>query len=244
MPTVLDACGVDPPASVKLDGRSILPLLRGERVVWPDRMIYIQSHRGNTPVLYNHFCAVGQRWKLLNASGFGRETLPGPPKYELYDLVDDPGEKNNLAQKRPEIVAALRRGYESWFADVSSTRPDNYAPPRIYVGTPHENPTVLTRQDWRHTQGAPWAPDSNGQWLLHVATKGTYDVRLRFDAGDGAGTATLIIGNTEHDQPLAPGAVECMFKDIQLKAGDTVLETRLTFNGKTKGTWQADVIKR
>ena len=39
--------------------------------------------------------------------------------------------------------------HDSWFDSVSSSRPDNYAPPRIHIGTPDENPTVLTRQDWR-----------------------------------------------------------------------------------------------
>ncbi len=244
MPTVLDVCGVATPSKVKLDGRSILPLLKGQRVCWPDRTIFIQAHRGNKPVLYHHFCAVGQRWKLVNASGFGRQQLPGPPEFKLYDLCADPGERNNLAKQHRDIAERLKRQYELWFEDVSSTRPDNYAPPRIHVGTPHENPTVLTRQDWRHTDGRPWAPDSNGRWLLHVAAAGTYDVRLRFDAEHGTGSAMLMIGAQKHVLPLDASAAECLFEHVQLQAGDTVLRTQLTYDDKAKGTWQAEVIKR
>ncbi|UCE48039.1 MAG: arylsulfatase, partial [Phycisphaerales bacterium] len=86
LPTILDACGVQKPAGLELDGRSLLPLLKGQQVNWPDRTIVIQSHRGDKPVLYHHFAARTQRWKLLNASGFGNETLKDGPKFELYDM--------------------------------------------------------------------------------------------------------------------------------------------------------------
>ena len=69
-------------------------------------------------------------------------------------MLEDPYALTDLAAERADVVGDLMIRYNAWFDDVSSTRPDNYAPPRIHVGTPHENPTVLTRQDWRfHTGG-------------------------------------------------------------------------------------------
>ena len=75
LPTILDACGVKKPDSLKLDGRSFLPLLKGAKIKSDDRTIVIQSHRGDKPVLYHNFAARSQKWKLLHASGFGKEKL-------------------------------------------------------------------------------------------------------------------------------------------------------------------------
>jgi len=240
MPTILDACDVHPPAEVRLDGRSLLPLLQNEPVDWPHRHIVIQSHRGDQPVLYHHFMIRDERWKLLHASGFGREGFQGPPKFELYDIRTDPGESNNLTDERPEVLASLKIAYEDWFEEVSSTRPDNYAPPRIQVGTAHENPTVLTRQDWR---GGTWAPNAIGFWELHVASAGRYDVRLEFDAKATAGSAEVSIGGVVQRASLAFGATVCEFTGLDLTPGDTQLRAALIHGDQQRGVYQVVVRK-
>ena len=161
-------------------GGVCFPCLKGNVIRRSDRTIVIQSHRGDKPVLYHNFAARSQRWKLLHASGFGKESFEGEPKFELYDMENDPLETRDVSKEHPEIVERMRKAYEEWFNDVSGTRPDNYAPPRIYIGTPYENPVVLTRQNWRHVKGRPWAKDSNGYWELYSAESGAYDIRLRF----------------------------------------------------------------
>ena len=241
MPTVLDACGVAVPAGLRLDGRSLLPLLCGEKAEWPDRSIVIQSHRGDAPVLYNHFMIRGPRYKLLNASGFGREQLPNPPRFELYDIRNDPGETNNLVDQEPDVFARLKKAYEGWFQDVSSTRPDNYAAPRIHIGTPHENPTVLTRQDWRHTAGRPWGKTSIGHWELLVASPGPYDVCLRFDPESAPGSVELKITGVTKKAQLPADATEHTFRALTLPKGPAWLEAVLTHGGKPRGVYQVDV---
>jgi arylsulfatase/arylsulfatase A len=241
LPTILDACGVQKPAGLRLDGRSLLPLLKGQKVNWPDRMIIIQSHRGDKPVLYHHFAARTQRWKLLNASGFGNETFEGEPKFELYDMSADPLEQHNLAQERPDVVEIMRKKYEKWFNDVGSTRPDNYAPPRIHIGTNHENPVVLTRQDWRHIKGRTWAPDSNGYWELFAATSGTYDIRLRFPALSTDAKATLEIAGSKLTADVDKDTAECTFEAVSIRKGKARLLAILAEERGTKGPWQVDV---
>jgi len=241
LPTILDACGVKKPAVLKLDGRSLLPLLKGKNVNWPDRMIVIQSHRGDEPLLYHNFSARTQRWKLLNASGFGNETFAGEPKFELYDMEADPLEQHDLAQARPDIVEQMRKRYEQWFHDVGSTRPDNYAPPRIYIGTSHENPVVLTRQDWRHFKGQTWAKDSNGYWELFAATSARYDIRLRFPALEATAGASLEISGNTLTADVDKGATEHTFKSVPVGKGETRLLATLAVNNRTSGPWQVDV---
>jgi len=244
LPTILDACGVEKPAGLRLDGRSLLPLWKGRQVDWPDRMIVIQSHRGDKPVLYHNFAARTQKWKLLNASGFGNETLKGEPKFELYDMASDPLEEHNLAQKRPDMVEKMRKRYELWFRDVGSTRPDNYAPPRIHVGTEHENPVVLTRQDWRHIKDKPWDPKSNGYWELYAAASGKYDVKLRFPELKADARATLDVAGKRLNAQIQKGAAEYIFEAVSISRGDIRLLAAITTGQETRGPWKVDVLRR
>ena len=194
-PTVLEACGVAPPGGVKIDGRSLLPLLEGREVEWPERGLVLQAHRGNEPEAEHQFALVQQRWKLLRASGFGRESIPegyplestaperplGRP-LELYDLQVDPGETNDLADEHPDVVEEMRGRYAAWFKGVSGTREDNYAPPAIRPGTDHEPVTWLTRQDWRlaysSQQTRGWG--TKGHWVLEFDAATELEVTLRF----------------------------------------------------------------
>lgn len=241
MPTLLDVCGVASPREVRFDGRSIRSLLTGAAPDLPERAIFVQSHRGDEPILYHHFAVITGRWKLLNASGFGREELPGEPKYELYDIQADPGERKNLASEHPEIVDRLRQRYEEWFKDVGSTRPDNYAPPRIVIGTRHENPVLLTRQNWRRAPGEQQGWGVDGVWLLHVATSGTYEVCLRFPTAEADGEATLMMGGKTRTLPFKAGDKECTFSNVGLQPGDADLRATIATGGKTQGPWHVDI---
>jgi len=241
LPTLLEACRVRKPSDLKLDGRSLLPLLKGEKTHWPDRTLFIQSHRGDVPVRYHNFAARSQRWKLLHASGFGKESFTGFADFELYDMENDPLEEHNLAQQEPGILANMLQQYEQWFDDVGDTRPDNYAPPRIHIGTSHENPVVLTRQDWRHVKDRPWAPASNGYWELYAAQAGPYDVHLRFPETEESGRVTLEMGVKSITKDIPTGATECAFPSVPVAKGNLRLQATLTFGEHTKGPWQADV---
>jgi arylsulfatase A-like enzyme len=243
-PTILDACGVKKPDDLKLDGRNILPLLKGEKLHWEDRTIFIQAHRGDRPVKYHNFAARSQKWKLLHASGFGKEMFTGEPKFELYNVQFDPLELHDLSTERPEILRQMRREYEVWFDDVSSTRTDNYAPPRIHIGTREENPVVLTRQDWRHIKGRPWGGDSNGYWELFAARAGKYDVRLRFRAVKSKTEATLEFGGRKLVRSVKPNATECMFAGIKIDQGELRLLATLSAGNTSKGPWQVDVMSK
>jgi arylsulfatase/arylsulfatase A len=246
-PTIWEACGVTPPAGLSLDGRSLLPLALGSvDVTWPERTIALQAHRGDQPCRYHQFAIRDNRWKLLHASGFSRESFGGPPQFELYDLLRDPAESRNLIAAEPEIANRLRQAYDHWFDDVSATRPDNYAPPRIQVGTVHENPTCLTRQDWR---SGSWAAASVGKWLLHITAPATFDVTVVFDAKDYDEQLELLLGPTreraESQQTMVKaGATEAVFSGWQLPAGDVELQAALTHATEVRGAYQVELLRK
>jgi arylsulfatase A-like enzyme len=232
-PTFLEICGVKPPADVKLDGKSIWPLLKGQKIAWPERTLFAQGHRGDEPVLYHNFAARNQKWKLVSGTGFNLEQLPtGGPKFELFDMESDPYEMKNAAAEHPDVVAKLKGEYEAWFKDVGSTRPDNYAPPRIIVGSPQERTTVLTRQDWR---GAAWGPNDEGHWLLDIATPAAYDVKLIVASAAAERTLHLEVGGLSATAKLAANATEHTFTMQRLPTGPQKLEAWLENGGKRTG---------
>lgn len=243
MPTLLDACDVDVPSDLKIDGRSFLPVLENENADWPTRQVVLQTHRGDVPQMFHHFALHEDPWKLVHPSGFGKETFDGSPELELYDLRKDPRQQHDVSDDFPEVTDRLRRAYEAWFADVSSTRPDNYAPPRIIIGTDREPTTVLTRQDWRHTKGRPWAGDSNGFWLLESLQPENYEVELFFADAPPEGQAKITTDDRTEHLTIQPGNRRGHKIRMPLPGGKFKLSVDVVFGDTTQGPYQVIVAR-
>lgn len=239
MPTLLDACGVRPPDGVRLDGRSVWPLVRGDAAApWPPRSLVIQAHRGDRLVRYHHFVLRRGRYALVHPSGFGRERFSGEPRFELYDLEADPGQRHDVAAAHPEVVARLRADYDRWFDDVVGSRPEPFAPPRIQVGTAHEDPTVLTRQDWR---GHGWGDKALGYWEIHVARAGHYELSVLVLEAPYERTLRLEVGGVRVERGVPARALEVPIEDLALPAGDARLSVRIESEHGVQGAWQVHV---
>ncbi|MFQ5697640.1 MAG: sulfatase [Myxococcota bacterium] len=103
-PSILDWLGIAP--EPQLDGRSFLPLLRGEaQDARPALTMMFKEAREDFPV---SLAARASGWKLIHREpGWrGRERW-GPRVLELYDLRHDPGEQDDRASREPERVEAL-----------------------------------------------------------------------------------------------------------------------------------------
>jgi arylsulfatase A-like enzyme len=220
MPTVLAFCGVPAPKGVQVDGRSILPPLRGP-AEWPDRHLFFQWHRGDVPEPGRAFAVRGPRYKLVQAAGVqvGKYT----PKVELFDLVNDPFEEKDLAAAEPDRVKELRARYDEWFADVKATR--NFAGPRIHLGSEKEGLTVLTRQDWRGPK-AGWAPTSEGHWDVFVERAGTYKVTLDFEAAKEGRRAVVVAGRTTSRADVAADRTRVVLQ-VPMEQGGAKLEASI-----------------
>ncbi len=113
LPTCLEIAGATYPSEFRgtktgpLDGRSLMPLLKGEERPAPEYLF--SNDRGQQGVIYRG------RWKLLIEPGWHANTRKVPGiAYELYDLQNDPAETRNLADGKPEMVQQLSKACEAW----------------------------------------------------------------------------------------------------------------------------------
>lgn len=237
MPTLLEAADANVASNHPFDGRSILPLLKGEKVNWPDRSFVLQIHRGNEPTPLHHIAVREQRWKLVHPTGFGNEKMPPNIPFELYDMEADPGESNNLYQKRPEIAKRLMETYERWFEDVSNTRPDNYAPPRIVLGTKYETRTMLSTQDRRVTE-------DGGEWLLEFRNRKRYDVEFLWKEPVSNARLELSIGDIRKTIAIEGSADETRIRNVKIPNGETALSVRVVKGGKKAEPYHIVLVQR
>jgi arylsulfatase A-like enzyme len=107
VPTILDLADLPAPADVTFEGRSLLPMVRGqtpshESELYITECTWMRKHGWRTP-----------EWKLIVAL---EPDFHFKPPLELYNLVQDPAENENLAERWPDVVAFLSERMERWIA--------------------------------------------------------------------------------------------------------------------------------
>jgi len=132
LPTLTALSGVPINIDKPLDGVNLAPLLRGQTTQTHDRLIITRwGGRSNQ----HRISARGPRY-MFNHVG------------NLYDLVEDPGQRHNIAKQHPEITRRFKQAVEQYKKDVLSEIDD--APRPFPVGYPEFPVTYLPARD-----GAP-----------------------------------------------------------------------------------------
>jgi hypothetical protein len=99
-PTLLELLGLEKPARVS--GRSLLALARGAQE--PDRVVVTEGP-GTRAILHDRYRLVVRETERAPREGKPRARRATD---ELFDLTDDPEERNNLATARPDLLAEMR----------------------------------------------------------------------------------------------------------------------------------------
>ncbi len=112
LPTLLDLAGVEYPVTVDgrptptPDGRSLVPLLRGETRPEPE-------------ILVSGFT---ERFRMVRIGDRKIVRVNAEP-WELYDLATDPTELDDLARERPHELAEMVDAYHHWIREQEATMP-------------------------------------------------------------------------------------------------------------------------
>ena len=184
-PTIMELCGLPMPGTLPQDGVSLVPLLEGRSDNWPDRMLFtFRSPAGNSDAIRGSVRT--QRWRAVKAAR----------RWELYDMVQDPDQKADVAKDHPQVVAKLGDAFEAMVKDVSKA---GFDPIPTHVGYP-DWPVVTLPGHEAFLEPAPkrgisykgdagWAndwitnwtdPAAHAWWPLKVVRPGRFEVTLLY----------------------------------------------------------------
>jgi arylsulfatase A len=192
VPTLLEAASIDPARTIgPLDGMSVLKLLRGELL--PARTLYWHfpnyTNQGGRPA-----GAIREgNWKLVEHFEDG--------SVELFNLVQDSGELQNLAAAEPEKTDNLRRRLHDWRASVGARMPepnpefDSGLHRRLYVDQDASQlvakstaaATEAMWKSWREAMNAavkgrtPSITQAGGDIRLHAKDARVHGQTLRYE---------------------------------------------------------------
>jgi len=103
LPTIMDLLGKET-SILEIDGKSIMPLLRGEEI---RSQIIMENASGQRSVETNG-------WQLLDSELLDEDWIRLPRELELYDVKEDPMEVINLAETQNEKAQELRETLNEW----------------------------------------------------------------------------------------------------------------------------------
>lgn len=185
LPTLAQLCNVDLPQGRTIDGKSLLPLMKGETVEWADRPLFFYWTR-RYPELYNNIALQKGGYRLVGQTDYDA----GLEDFELFDIRKDPYEQQNLVADQKDVAQELKDELDKMYRELITSE-NLLNPPRILVGNDNENPVFLNRNDADGERGI-WAQEEIfGKWNVHISA-GSYNFRFKFIEPVAAGGRMLL----------------------------------------------------
>jgi len=203
LPTLSDLAQVEYSPKNELDGVSLKPLLFDEKTNWEDR--YIFNHWRKTSIRNQDY----------------RMDYDG----QLFDMRNDPGQKNDIASEHPEITKQLLEALQQWKTEVLTELPEKDE--RAFtIGHPEFHFSQIPARDGKATgeikrsDNSPnctfftnWINKTDSiYWPIEVLKSGSFTVELYYScpAEDVGSTIQLSFGKDKlktkileaHDPPL------------------------------------------
>lgn len=153
LPTLVSLCDLDPPETLPLDGLDISDLLLNENAEMPERLFFTKK---STESIIPDGAARSEQYRFVIEKG---DTM-------LFDMLVDPGQKNDVASTEKDIAQSMAMAYNDWFIDVT----ENFqADADIRIGFRNEQNAYLPAHesgfsgDIQFMEGHGWAHD----WLVN-----------------------------------------------------------------------------
>jgi arylsulfatase A-like enzyme len=206
LPTLASMAGIPKISDKTLDGVDLSPLLTGQNVDWPDRLIF--SHWRNRTSVRSQKYRLGTQGKL-------------------FDLIEDPGQRQDIASQYPQVAQRLQAAMTEWKNEVLPGYDDDQR--RFPLGHPDFRLTQIPARDGAAHGGIQrsnrfpncsyftnWTSvDDAITWPVDVGADGEYEVELHYTCSEEDVGATIELScgdsclqtqiNEAHDSPLLGG---------------------------------------
>lgn len=179
LPTIHSLCGLEFKEEKPLDGIDLSPyILSGKKI--PDRLIFthqVGSALASTPVSVR--------------SPEYRLAIKPNGDTSLYNMIKDPGQKNDISNIEPGIVASLSDTIDKWYAEVTRELPYRPGIPLGYEEAPEVHlpaPEAHISGSVAFIGGFGWANDwlkgfqtgdNHASWKIDVQKSGSYKVYVQ-----------------------------------------------------------------
>jgi arylsulfatase A-like enzyme len=174
LPTLAELCSAELPADRTIDGKSFLPLLKGEKPEsFEKRSLFFYWTR-RFPELYQNIALQKGPYKLVGNTNFNAEM----GDFELFNIQEDEFELNNILPENGSLAAEMKTELDQMIQEISNS-PHLQNPPRIIIGSAHENPVFLNRNDAGGARGIWTQKEIFGFWKVKIQ-EGTYNIRFKF----------------------------------------------------------------
>jgi len=167
LPTLTELIGISYQPKKVLDGSNVTTLLKEENKTL-DRMLVVDTQRNQWPEKNKNSCVMSTQWRLVNGN-------------ELYDVINDPGQKKNIADQNPDKVTEMQVFYDQWWEAIQPDIRHAYIP----IGE-DTDPVVINIHDLHTEEPLPWNFTQirkgdfhpNGNYTIKVAQSGKYKFQL------------------------------------------------------------------
>lgn len=217
LPTLAEMAGIPFTEKKPLDGTSIAGLLTGEAKA-KNRMLVVDTQRNQLPKKGRNSCVMSTEWRLINGK-------------ELYNTLNDPGQKKDISNQHPEKVKEMQEFYNQWWSTIS---PDvRYA--EIPLGDKAANPVLITVHDMHTNDPIPWNQVQiregiffpKGFYSINIKESGKYRIKMfRYppESGLAINATTPAIEGEMYTETLPVGKIITPVK-ARISIGDTTINT-------------------
>ncbi|MGL4632658.1 MAG: arylsulfatase, partial [Leadbetterella sp.] len=195
LPTIAELCSIEIDKNTKVDGVSFA------------KSVLSNKQKNDTRAIFSHVAFLDKTLHPFPGSIRTAQYrwVKTSSEVGLYDMIQDPFQKNNLVSTKTEIAESLENQYNAWFADVSKGLKLTGRP--IPVGI-SKRKIILNAHDasftgslkfkeghgWAHDWLVNWSnPTDSIQWNIVVRKAGEYSLSLRYSCPKEKVGSTLLI---------------------------------------------------
>ena len=219
LPSILDLCDLNEPIH-HIDGTSFISEDEGKLSKIRNRTLFFEWGRGYLQK-YQNFSALKGNFKLVGNTGYQSEV----DDFELFDVKNDPSEKNNVLKENFQIATTLKNEMDVWYDEIVSEKNNHRIYP-AFIGTPYENPVILNRNDAKGTPVA-WTQDNVlNYWEVKAPEDGVYDITCHFmEPVNEEGKTSLKMYPYHLEAKNSTTISAWTFENVKIGKGDYRLET-------------------